>query len=136
MDTYKQNIKLIRERLSNVESHVRNDQMRQARETLLKLVKACFDLSVDLHSLEIRSRFAKLYPLRTLTPEKADLPEKVVTPAKKRTRRTWLSDKDKELIRTMTAEGSSMRDIAKKLDCTPSIVWRWQKKLGVKKGSR
>ena len=34
------------------------------------------------------------------------------------------------------AEYVESEDIAKKLDCTPSIVWRWQKKLGVKKGRR
>lgn len=132
MDTYKKNIKLIRMWTANIQEHVRNDRMDKARGSLLALVRACFDLSVDLHRLSIRSRFAKLYP----TTPTAPAPKKVTDHKKPRARRGRLSNEDKELIRTMTKAGHSMRDIAEKLNRTPSLVWRWQKKLGVKKGKR
>lgn len=42
---------------------------------------------------------------------------------------TRLSDKEKAVIKKMTAAGKTMRQIAAKIGRMPSTVWRWQQKL-------
>lgn len=42
---------------------------------------------------------------------------------------TRLSDKEKAIIKKMTAAGATMRTIAAKINRMPSTVWRWQQKL-------
>lgn len=42
---------------------------------------------------------------------------------------TRLSDKEKAIIKKMTAAGATMRVIAAKIGRMPSTVWRWQQRL-------
>lgn len=46
---------------------------------------------------------------------------------KKRTRRP-ITTKEASVIRTMTKQGATMRQIAKRLRRAPSTIWRWQQR--------
>lgn len=122
--TYKQNLKAAQEGLRHVDLLTQKNDFAAAQRALCEVMNSALGLVKDLHVLEVCARIDAHFAQALLDNEKLRQPERAVTP------------EDQTTIVELTKQGCSMREIGRLIARSPSFVWYWQRKLGVKKGAR
>ena len=132
---YKQNLRTIRSGGRRVELMISKGSFEEAREHLREVVGAAMLLTVELHTMEIQDRVVKYYNQSfAAPPEESKEKELVREPAAPKASRRRIKKRDQNVIAEMTRAGSSMREIGRAINRSPSLIWSWQQKLGIKKG--
>lgn len=122
MTAHKKSLKEIQDKCRRVDLLTREGNIEGAQAALRQLVDAAMLLAVDLRTLEVQSRLSQYYDR--------------AFPADSKGKRERVNKDDQATIVEMTRKGFSMREIGRVIKRTPSLVWAWQQKLGVKRSGR